>query len=102
MKSKKYLILLCTVLFVFVGCDKDFEEINSNPYAISKLDPPLLFANAVRQTHPGIWEGEQTIVQQFVNAYNLGATAGPNFNEDADNFNVNNGTICTLIPSSLS
>ena len=89
MKARIYSILLLTAAFlVMAGCDQDFEEINTNPYAISRLDPPLLFANAVRQTHPGHWEGEATIVQQFVNAYNLGATAGPNFNEDTDNFNI--------------
>lgn len=88
MKSKKYIFLLCAAFVFLGGCDKDFEEINTNPYSISKLDPPLLFANGVRQTHPGHWEGEATIVQQFVNAYNLGATAGPNFNEDTDNFNT--------------
>lgn len=88
MKSITYSILFCTAFVLIAGCDSDFEAINTNPYGISKLDPPLLFANAVRQTHPGHWEGEATIVQQFVNAYNLGATAGPNFNEDTDNFNV--------------
>ncbi|MEO7992288.1 MAG: SusD/RagB family nutrient-binding outer membrane lipoprotein [Chryseolinea sp.] len=89
MKSKKYFVALCSVCLLFVGCDKDFVEINSNPYVIGKLNPGNLFANAVRQTDPGSWEVEQTITQQFVNAYNLGATAGPNFNTDADNFNQN-------------
>lgn len=88
MKSRKYLTLLLATFFTLGGCDTDFEEINTNPYAINKLDPALLFANAQRQSHPGNWEVEQTIVQQFVNAYNLGATAGPNFNEDTDNFNT--------------
>ncbi|NJM24577.1 MAG: SusD/RagB family nutrient-binding outer membrane lipoprotein, partial [Bacteroidia bacterium] len=94
MKSNKYILLLCTALFLLGGCDKDFEAVNTNPYAIEELDPALLFANAVRQTHPGHWEGEQTIVQQFVNAYNLGATAGPNFNEDTDNFNTPKWNSC--------
>jgi hypothetical protein len=88
MKSKKHLIILCAAFLFLGGCDNDFEEVNKNPYAIQSIDPALLFANAVRQSHPGNWEVEQTIVQQFVNAYNLGATAGPNFNEDTDNFNT--------------
>ena len=71
MKAKKYIILLFSAFFLLPGCDKDFEEINRNPYSLTKLDPPLLFANAVRQTNPGSWEVEQTIVQQFVNAFNL-------------------------------
>jgi len=87
MKAKIYFLFLGAMLLVLGGCDQGFEDINSSPYVVSKLDPPLLFANAVRQTDPGSWEVEATIVQQFMNAYNLGATAGPNFNEDTDNFN---------------
>lgn len=88
MKSKKYFILLCSAFLVLAGCDQGLKEVNTNPYALTTLDPQLMFANAVRQTHPGHWEGEATIVQQFMNAYNLGATAGFNFNEDTDNFNT--------------
>ena len=36
----------------------------------------------------GNWDGEQTIVQQYVNAYNAGATAGFQFNEDIDQYNT--------------
>jgi hypothetical protein len=65
------------------GCDKDFVEINTDPFAITKLDPALLFAGAQR-TYTGGWESENTIVQQFVVPYNEGATLGFNFNEDID------------------
>ena len=34
----------------------------------------------------GSWDGEQTIVQQYVNAYNAGATAGFQFNLDIDGY----------------
>ncbi|THU40158.1 SusD/RagB family nutrient-binding outer membrane lipoprotein [Niastella caeni] len=76
------------VLVFLAGCDKNFESINTNPYAFTNINPAQLFTNAQRLTHAGFWEGEQTIVQQFVNAYNTGATAGFNFNEDNNNFNV--------------
>ena len=36
----------------------------------------------------GNWDGEQTIVQQYLNAYNAGATAGFQFNEDVDQYNA--------------
>ena len=32
------------------------------------------------------WESESTVIQQFVNPYNLGATLAFNFNENIDNF----------------
>ncbi len=69
-----------------IGCDKDFVEINTNPYGITDIDPALLLAGSQR-THIGNWETEPTIVQQFVNPFNSGATIGHNFNEDIDNFN---------------
>ncbi|MBT1690763.1 SusD/RagB family nutrient-binding outer membrane lipoprotein, partial [Dawidia soli] len=89
MTMKKYLLLLiCSAVLVLGGCDHDFAEMNKNPYGITTINPALLFANAVRTTHPGSWEGEQTIVQQFLNAYDLGATSGFNFNLDNNNFNM--------------
>lgn len=83
----KPITLLCISL-LFTSCDKDFEEINTNPYALTEIDPALLFSNAQRLSDPGFYEGEQTIVQQYMNAYNTGATAGFNFNEDNNNFNA--------------
>lgn len=80
------LILISTIL-VFAGCDKDFVKINTDPYAVTSLDPALLFAGAERSFIPSGWEVENTIVQQFVNPFNSGATLGPNFNADIDNFN---------------
>lgn len=88
MKKINRYILLPLTLSLLLSCDKDFQEINNNPYALTEINPALLFTNAQRLTHPGFWEGEQTIVQQFVNAYNTGATAGFNFNEDNNNFNA--------------
>jgi Starch-binding associating with outer membrane len=81
-KILKWLITICTVL-LFVGCDKDFKEINTNPYAITSIDPALLFAGAQR-SHIGTWNGEHMIVQQFAVPYNTGANLGFNFNEDID------------------
>src|SRR5690554_28842 len=79
----KYYIALCTILIFLGGCDKDFVEINTNPYALTDVDPALVFAGAQR-SHLGNWAAEHTIVQQFVNPYNQGATLGFNFNEDID------------------
>ncbi|MBV6428930.1 MAG: hypothetical protein KIPDCIKN_03467 [Haliscomenobacter sp.] len=86
MKKIKIGFLICSTLLFFAGCDKDFIEVNTNPYAVNDLDPALLLAGAQR-THLGDWETEHTIVQQFVNPFNSGATQGHNFNADIDNFN---------------
>ncbi len=79
-------IIVIGAFGLLAGCDKDFEEINTNPYAITSIDPSLLFAGAQRTYVMG-WETESTIIQHFVNPYNQGATLGHNFNEDIDNFN---------------
>ena len=87
MKKFNRLIFLFTITLGMVSCQKGFVEKNTNPYALTSLSPGILFTNAERQTPTGNWEGEATVVQQFVNAYNLGATTGFNFNTNNDNFN---------------
>ena len=76
-------VILMSAVILFAGCDKDFVEVNTNPYAINSVDPALLFAGAQR-THVGTWAAEQTIVQQFVTPYNTGANLGFSFNADID------------------
>jgi hypothetical protein len=83
MKTIKYSILLSAVLVFCAGCDQDFVEVNTNPYAVVDVDPALLFAGAQR-SHLGTWAAEHTIVQHFVCPYNTGANLGFNFNEDID------------------
>src|SRR5690606_34734698 len=97
MKAIKHYILAEALLFAG-ACDDDFVEINTNPYAVTEIDPALLFAGAQR-THLGTWEAEHTIVQQFVNPYNQGATLGFNFNEDIDG--VNNAKWDQSYPSTI-
>jgi hypothetical protein len=86
MKNIKIFLLMSSILLVFGGCDEDFVEVNTDPYAVTDIDPALLFAGA-QLSHLGDWETEHTIVQQFVNPHNSGATLAHNFNEDIDNFN---------------
>jgi hypothetical protein len=81
-KIFKRLILISSVC-LFTACDKDFEKVNTNPYAITSIDPALLFSGAQR-THIGTWNAEHIIVQQFVVPYNTGANQGFSFNEDVD------------------
>lgn len=88
MNKFKHILSIFFLTIAISSCDDGFVDINTNPYALTKIDPALLFTNAQRTTDAGSWEGEQTVVQQFVNAYNTGATAGFNFNEDNNNFNT--------------
>jgi len=83
MKKIKQFILLSALLIFIGGCDKGFVEINTDPFALTSIDPALLFAGSQR-TYLGGWESENTIVQQFVNPYNDGATLGFNFNANID------------------
>jgi hypothetical protein len=85
MKKLLQLIFLGAFLLSTGGCDKDFVEINTNPFAITSIDPNLLFAGSQRISLGG-WESESTVIQQFVNPYNLGATLAFNFNENIDGF----------------
>src|SRR5215216_1307970 len=87
MKIITCLISSLALMICCVSCTKGFEEKNKDPYAITKVDAALLFTGAERGMNAGNWDGEQTIVQQYVNAYNAGATAGFQFNEDVDGYN---------------
>jgi hypothetical protein len=86
MKKIRQILFLGAVLLLIGGCDKDFVEINTNPYAITTVDPALLFAGSQRTTMANGWESESTIIQQFVNPFNQGATVAFNFNENIDGF----------------
>jgi len=93
MKKISCLIIPLAVALCFVSCTKGFEKLNQDPYAITSVDPGLLFTGAERNmnssaagVNTGSWDGEQTIVQQYINAYNAGATAGFQFNLDIDGY----------------
>ncbi|MEO6230274.1 MAG: SusD/RagB family nutrient-binding outer membrane lipoprotein [Ferruginibacter sp.] len=86
MKKINRLIIPLVLIICIASCTKGFEEKNRNPYGITSIDPGLLFTGAERNMNVGSWDGEQTIVQQYVNAYNAGATAGFQFNLDVDGY----------------
>jgi len=83
MNKIKRIIIATSVLVFMAGCNKDFKEINTNPYAIKTIaDPGMLLTNILRNASvAGDWAAESTIIQQFVLPYNLGATLGFNFND---------------------
>jgi len=77
--SIKFLCAAATV-FGLASCDKGFVEKNQNPYAFTTVEPSILLSSGERFVSAGSWEVEGTIAQQFVNAYNSGATIGYQFN----------------------
>lgn len=87
MKKNILLIIPLTIVLSFASCTKGFEQKNQDPNAITKLDAGLLLGSAERSMNASNWDGEQTIVQQYLNGYDAGATSGFNFNEDVDNYN---------------
>src|SRR4051812_25148473 len=89
MKKMKLLVLAAFSMVFITGCDKDFQEINTNPQAILQInDPGMLLTNILRNTSTGgDWLAESTIIQQFVLPYNLGATLGYNFNDNNPGLN---------------
>lgn len=50
MKNLKYLLALSALFVGLVSCDKQMEEMNTNPLALSKLPDEYLFTTAVRET----------------------------------------------------
>ena len=45
----KKLFLIIPILFISLSCDKNFEEINTNPNASTDINPELLFSTALLQ-----------------------------------------------------
>jgi hypothetical protein len=101
MKKITCLIIPLAVVLYLVSCKKGFEAQNQDPNAITKIDAGLLFTEAERSMNVGSWDGEQTIVQQYMNAYNSGATAGFNFNEDVDAYNTPRWAVYTNVVKPL-
>ncbi|MDX9930778.1 MAG: SusD/RagB family nutrient-binding outer membrane lipoprotein, partial [Bacteroidales bacterium] len=79
MKIKYPVLFLIALLAGLNSCDKDFEEININPVAMTTMDPVYEFADAQRNsartdhTYPG------QIVQQIITPYG-GVLEGGNRN----------------------
>jgi hypothetical protein len=87
MKLINRIVLISAAVITLTACDKKFVEINTNPYQVTSTDPGYLFTNALRNTPASDWLAESTIAQQFVLPYNLGTTAGYQFNDNVDGLN---------------
>lgn len=84
-KLKIYLAL--TACLLAASCDKGFDELNTNPTAVTTVNPAFLLNNAVISASfpsPILWY-DMSIVQQTVTP-NSGVLAGANFNQDNRDF----------------
>jgi hypothetical protein len=75
-----YLYLILAVLLTgLTRCDKDFEEINTNPTAATSLDPIYLFSQAQYASAVSTLSYQSPIVQQIVTPF-TGVLEGGNHN----------------------
>src|SRR5690606_41398834 len=84
---KKILVhlLMTAVLYASSGCDKNFEEINTNPSLASDLEPAYLFSNAQRLSAIASYHYQGEIVQQINTPYGgLLAAGNRNIINDKD------------------
>ena len=58
MKKIKQIIFLSVFLLLLGACDKDFVEVNTDPFAINEIDLQLLFAGSQRISQGNGWESE--------------------------------------------
>lgn len=81
----KYLIPALFALLISVNsCDKDFIEINTNPIAITDVDPVLQLARAEMDMTTGDLHYQGPIMQQIITPYG-GVLEGGNRNTRIDN-----------------
>ena len=83
MKRIPLLIIFFGLLSGISSCDKDFEQINTNPVLSTTLDPAYLFSNAQFTSAVGTFFYQQQIVQQ-VNTPFTGVLEGGNHNVVVD------------------
>ena len=83
----KYIRLIYLIfgglLITLVACDKGFEETNTNPVAVTSIDPSFTFANAQRLSIVSVYIFENEIVQQVHSPY-TGTPSGGNLNVEND------------------
>lgn len=84
MKHQKLIyILLACMLASQSSCDKNFEEINTNPVLVTSIDPAFTFANAQRTSTIPVYIFENEIVQQIHSPF-TGTPSGGNLNVEND------------------
>jgi len=76
MKRNLIVIIIALLVSVNISCDKDFEEINTNPSLANDLNPEYLFSNAQRLSAAPSYHYEGEIVQHINTPYGGVLAAG--------------------------
>lgn len=99
MKNSIIIFFLTALVSGISGCDKDFEQVNTNPVLATSLDPGYLFSNAEFSTAIQTTNYQSQIVQQIVTPYtgvleggNHNIVYDPNSNTLFNSYYVNNGS----------
>ena len=104
--KKKYVILLLVVITTALNsCDKNFEQINTNPVLATTLDPGYLFSNAQFGLAQNTLFYQSAIIQQIISPF-TGVLEGGNHNINYDPntnamfnaaYTAPNGTVVLLV-----
>lgn len=82
--STKYTFITFLIVLLFVSCDKDFDELNTDKVRLTEIDPTLQLNHAIVNSAPGYGNNltyQVTIVRQMATPV-PGVGAGANFNLD--------------------
>ena len=83
MKNKIYKLFILALMFVFVisSCDNGFDELNTNKYDATSLDPAFVLNRAIVNARHSTLIYEHAAVQWIVSPFS-GVLAGANYNTD--------------------
>ncbi len=84
MKMKSFKIILASLIFLTISCDKDFEEINKNPFSPTQADIGPLFNTVVASLRLGWNEQFYVHNETLYGITQLAAKTGVGF----DNINI--------------
>lgn len=84
MKMKSFKIILASLVFLSISCDKDFEEINKNPFSPTQADIGPLFNTVVASLRLGWNEQFYVHNETLYGITQLAAKTGVGF----DNINI--------------
>ncbi len=90
MKNKIYKLCILALMFVFVtACDKGFDELNTDKYSATALDPAFILNRAIVNSGHNTLGYETALVQWIVTPFS-GVLAGGNYNTNNKDAVVNN------------
>ncbi|MBK8505629.1 MAG: SusD/RagB family nutrient-binding outer membrane lipoprotein [Saprospiraceae bacterium] len=83
MTNKYFITSLLVSIFILASCDKDFDELNTNPVELTSINPTFQLNSAIIASDYGYnnLTYETTIVKQMITPF-IGVGTGGNLNQD--------------------